>query len=90
MRGRRGSCKVLVGNLRDFEEPEMNGRTILKRMLKETRQKDFDWIHVALDREMAGCSEYRIKPSSYTKCGEYLEQLSNYKLFNKKYAVWSE
>ena len=45
---------------------------------------------MALDREMAGCFEYRIKPSGYTKCGEYLEQLSNYKLFNKKYAVWSE
>jgi hypothetical protein len=39
-----------------------------------------DWIDLAQDSEMAGCCEEGNEPSGSVKCGEFLEQLSNFKL----------
>jgi len=35
----------------------IDGRTILKWILKETGWKDVEWISVAQDNEVAGCCE---------------------------------
>jgi len=58
------------GNLRDTEhlgDLGIDGRTILKWILKETGWKDVEWINVVQDDKVAGCCECGNEP----KCGEF-------------------
>jgi hypothetical protein len=42
--------------------------------LKEIRWRvEVDWINLAQDRVMVGCSDHSKQPQIFMKCGEFLE-----------------
>jgi hypothetical protein len=51
----------------------IDGRIILKWILKEREWKDLEWINVVQENEVAGCCECGNEHSGSIKCGEFLD-----------------
>jgi len=57
-----------------LEDLGIDGRTILKWILKETGWKDVEWVNVVQDSfEVAGCCECGNEPSGSIQFCEFLD-----------------
>jgi hypothetical protein len=80
VRGGRYICKLVwFENLKKedgLEYSGVNGRVILKRILKQDR--GVGWISLAQDRSVAGCYDQGNEPLGCIKLVKFLEFLRNY------------
>jgi len=49
-----------------------------------------DWIDLAQERDRWGSFECGNGPSSFIKCGTFINQIRTHKLFKQNCAPWSE
>jgi hypothetical protein len=79
----RGAAEVHTvfwwGDLRErrhLKDLDIDGRIVLKRVLKKRDRGSRYCIYLAQDRQFAGACERGDEPSSSTKCGEFVNYLS--------------
>jgi len=63
-------------NLRErdhLEDPGIDGRIILRWIIRKSDVGGLDWVKLAQDRQVMGTYECGNEPSGYIKCGEFLD-----------------
>jgi hypothetical protein len=72
-----------------LEDTSVDGKMILKRILK-TGSDSVDWVAAAESREkLQGCCDYSNEHSGSIKCGVFLDYMGNYQLLKKFSSPWS-